>query len=278
MLQSEMDVLNSTIKFMSVGSDNSRQAVDALQKKVNYTTEKRDNATQEAIKARNECVQQSAKEGVPAESDAPEKRAAGDITSGDPCNKLKQATEGVVDATFQQAQAKSEFFSSSFLLNSNGKYESFLQSKIQSIEREIDEINEQLKDSQAYLGEVVDSKEFSALNKLGNETAQDLDSEWLQFEYDYDSSHIKTDQDTSSLNIAAGFSAGEPGASLAASGYYGKSTADLKQALNSASLKASGELLRVTIKRPWFRPSLFENPAFYFVRLCSITKFHYCYI
>ena len=268
MLQSEMDALNATIHFTSVGQDKAKQAIDSLEKKVNYTTAKRDNATKEALQARSDCVNQRAQEGA-SNSTHLEKRAASDAPN-DPCDNFKQATENAVDATFQQAQASSEYFSSSFLLNSKEQYQSFMQSRLDAIEREIDEINTQLqesnlKGSQVYLGEIADSKAFKALNQLGNETVQDFDSEWMQFEYDYDSTHINTSQDKSTLGVSAGLGVGVKGASLEASGYYGKGTADLMQAVNSASLKASGELLRVTIKRPWFRPSLFENSVLYFV-------------
>ena len=264
MLQSEMDTLNATIHFTSVGQDTANKALDALHRKVNYTTEKRDDATQDVVKARSECINQNAQKGVPSKI---KKRAVTDPSS-DPCEHFKQATEGAVDATFQQAQASSELYSSSFLLNSNERYQSFMQSRIDSLQREIDELDTQLKElkaGQVYLGGIADSKEFNALNQLGNKTVQDFDSEWLQFEYDYDSTHINTSQDKSTFGVSAGFGIGAKGASLDASAYYGKSTADLMQAVNSASLKASGELLRVTVKRPWFRPSLFENPVLYFV-------------
>ena len=120
-----------------------------------------------------------------------------------------------------------------------------------------------------YLGGIVDSKVFSALNEPGNGTAQDLDSEWMQFEYGYGSTHIDTAQDKSSISVAAGLNvaiATTTGFSLlGASAHYGKGAADLVKAVNSAILKASGEILHVTIKRPWFRPSLFEDPLLYFV-------------
>ena len=258
MFQSEVDALNASIAFMSVGKDNAQQAVNALSKKVSDTAKKRDNATHETIKARTDCIHQNAQ----GEVNKTER------SGNDPCNKLSEATDNAVDATFQNAQASSEYFSSSFLLNSNNQYSSFLKGRIDALEREIRDIDAQLEDlkaSQVYLGGVADSKEFEALNRQGNETLQDYDSEWMQFEFDSDSSHIHTDEHKSSLNVAAGMGGGVKGASLDASGYYGKSTADLMQAVNSASLKASGELLRVTIKRPWFRPSLFENPLLYFV-------------
>ena len=264
MLQSELDTLNSMIQFTSVGQDTAKKAVDALNRKVNYTTEKRDNAIQEVVTARSECINQNAQNGVPSKI----KKRAVAVPSSDPCAHFKEATEGAVDATFQQAQASSELYSSSFLLNSNERYQSFMQSRIDALQKEIDDLDSQLdelKGGQVYLGGIADSKEFKALNQLGNQTVQDFDSEWLQFEYDYDSTHINTSQDKSSLSVSAGFGVGVQGASLDASAHYGKSTADLMQAINSASLKASGELLRVSVKRPWFRPSLFENPVLYFV-------------
>ena len=265
MLQSEMDVLNATIHFTSIGQDSANAALDALHKKVDYTTENRDNKTQKVVQTRNECINQNAQQGVSNET----KMKTATSPSSNPCNHLNEATEDAVDATFQQAQAISELYSSSFLLNSNAKYQSFMQSRIDALQRDIDEIETQLNDlneGQVYLGKIADSKEFKALNQLGNQTIQDFDSEWLQFEYDYDSTHIDTSQDKSSFDVSAGFGVGIiKGASLDASAYYGKGTADLMQAVNSASLKASGELLRVSIKRPWFRPSLFENPVLYFV-------------
>ena len=262
MLQSEVDTLNASITFMSVGQDNANEAVNALSKKVQDTAQKRDNATQALIKARADCIQHNAQEGTSE-------------TANSPCDDLKKSTESTVDATFQNAQASSEFFSSSFLLNSNNKYTNFLSARIDALEREIGEIKTQLDDlksSQVYLGGIADSDEFNALNRQGNETVQDYDSEWMQFEYDSDSSHIHTDQDKRTTSVAAGIGVGVQGASLDASGHYSKGTADLKQALNSASLKVSGELLRVTIKRPWFRPSLFENPLLYFVS-CTIAGY-----
>ena len=53
--------------------------------------------------------------------------------------------------------------------------------------------------------------------------------------------------------------------SITAANHFSYGSTDFQQDLNRASIKVSGELLRVTIKRPWFRPSLFENPSLFFV-------------
>ena len=258
MLLSEAEVLNATITFNS-NPTNQRKAQNVLsdlQEKVNSSREHRDNATSTALEDRFKCMQQN----MSAQSTNPD----------NPCESFEKATDETVDATFQHAQASAEYFSSAFLLNSDKLYGHFLQLRIDAIEREIEEIDTQLDNlngDQVYLGGVVDSKEFSALNEHGNGTGQDLDSEWMQFEYDYDSTHIDTTQDKSSISVAAGLNIAiaTTGFSLGASAHYGKGAADLVKAVNSASLKASGEILRVTIKRPWFRPSLFEDPLLYFV-------------
>ena len=46
---------------------------------------------------------------------------------------------------------------------------------------------------------------------------------------------------------------------------YNKNTHDYSQKLASASLKAKGELLRVNIKRPWFKPEIFDIPDLTYV-------------
>ena len=250
MLQSQRDVLSAMIKYMYNGT---KQAVDALRNKVNYTTEKRNNETREALRAHNNCVYKNAEDGMPSPKD---KEAT---TTENPCDKFKQAIQDVAGTTLQQAQASSEMFTSSFLLRSDGQYKNFLLSRIQSLDRQIEEINDQLAGSESvYLGEIADSKEFKVLS---NENVQEVNNEWMQFEYDESSSHIRTYKNKVSVKAELSFN----GLIGNARSHFSYGSSDYQQDLNKASLKVSGELLRVTIKRPWFRPSLFENPSLSFV-------------
>lgn len=254
MLQSELETLNATIRFTSQGQDKAEQATNAMEQRVNYTSEQRDNATKTAIDARNECMSKKATNKTST------KRG-----KKDPCNTFKEAANSAVDATFQNAAASSEYFSASFLLKSNKQFQSFMDSRINALERQISEINNQLehlKPNQVYLGEIAESPDLKAINDTGE---QDLDSQWLKFDYSSDSTHIDTEQDTSSLAVGAGVSANFGKGSIGLAGHYGKGTSEMKNAFNSANLQASGELLRVFVKRPWFKPSLFDNPILNFV-------------
>ena len=256
MLQSELETLNATIRFISQGQDKAEQATNAMEQRVNYTSEKRDNATEAAIDARNECMSKRATNKTSTSTKKSKK---------DPCKTFQQAANSAVDATFQNAAASSEYFSASFLLKSNKQFQGFMDSRINALERQISEINDQLehlKPNQVYLGEIAESPDLKAINDTGE---QDLDSQWLKFDYSSDSTHIDTEQDTSSVAVGAGVSANFGKGSIGLSGHYGKGTSEMKNAFNSANLQASGELLRVFVKRPWFKPSLFDNPILNFV-------------
>ena len=259
MLQSELETLNATIRFISEGQEKAEEATDAMEQRVNYTSEKRDNATKAAVDARNACMSKKATNKTSTSTKKGKK---------DPCKAFQQEANSAVDATFQNAAASSEYFSASFLLKSNKQFQGFMDSRISALERQISEINDQLdrlKPNQVYLGEIAESSDLKTINEAGE---QDFDSQWLKFDYSSDSTHIDTEQETSSLNVAAGVTANlSPTQNIGLAGHYGKATSEMKNAFNSANLQASGELLRVFIKRPWFKPSLFDNPILNFVSI-----------
>lgn len=261
MLESEKSALQSMIDFnkQNQGNSQSNTTLKNLQQKVDTAKSNQENKTNEAMRDRINCINQGSNQAN---------------SKNDPCINLKASTEGAVDATFQHAQLQSEYFSASFLLQSKGQYNSFLGTRIQALENQLQDIDEMLNNTTPYLGNIAESREFQDLNKILNETEQNLDDEWEQFEYDSDSSHIDTKQDSNSVNVAAGLGVGAPGFGVQASANYGKTTTDLQQAVNSASLKVSGEVLRVTIKRPWFKPSIFEDPELSFVSY-QVIQYYY---
>ena len=255
MAESERDALKSMITFNNQNKAQSEKATSQLETKLGAATNQTTNKTNEAGQALTNCLSSNSNS------------TSNGTTSQ--CQDYQKAKSDAVTASFQQAQVKSEYESAQFLLNSKGQFNGFLGARVDALERELASLNAQLNaSSNVHLGGLADSREFQNLNKLFNETEQSLDDNWLEFEYDSDSSHINTQQDTSSLNIAAGIGIAAPGVASFDGGFsYGKGTTDLKQALNSASLKVSGSILRVVIKRPWFKPSLFSDPSLSFVSL-----------
>lgn len=265
MLESELSALKSMIAFNQKTEGQASDTLNNLKTKLNSSTEQRENKTSSAATSMRDCMSENAQQGPPGSN-----RTSSPATQTPPgqsaaCNKFKQANNEAVTATFQQAQVQSEYENAAFLLNTKGQFNGFLQARVEGLTRQIESIGADLNASKPYLGGVVDSREFRDLNSVLNETEQNLDDAWTAFEYNSDSSHIKTDQETNSLSVAAGIGVGGPGFGLTASANYAKGTVDLKQALNSANLKVSGELLRVVIKRPWFRPSIFQDPSLSFV-------------
>ena len=81
---------------------------------------------------------------------------------------------------------------------------------------------------------------------------------WLHFSYDSKQKHEKrTEEQTStSISVGVGFTSGMFGGSLNVG--YGKQTADMFQKLSTRDTKVSGQLLRVTVQKPWFRPEIFR--------------------
>ena len=262
LLVSERDALESMKTLNSNNAGEANKTLDQLKGKLNISTEQRNNKTQESIASRIQCMKQNSQQSPPGGNSS-----AAQLPDNGPCNKYKQANEDAVTATFQQAQVNSELQSAAFLLHSNKQFNHFLGARVDSLNREIDSIDAELNvTSNVYLGGVVDSNEFRNLEGIRNQTEQSLNDAWTAFEYSSDSSHIKTEQETNSLNVAASIGVTAPkGYGFQASGYYGKGTTDLNQALNSASMTISGELLRVVIKRPWFRPSIFDDSSLSFV-------------
>ena len=106
------------------------------------------------------------------------------------------------------------------------------------------------------------------------------DDQWLQFEFNSEDMESSKTTTSSRMLLKSSFSAGIPwliGAS-------GRSTKDVKkkvydETMSNAELKVKGKLLRVHIKRPWFKPEIFDdrNLEFVscFVQQCFVFWFHY---
>ena len=191
--------------------------------------------------------------------------SGGKAPISDACKKLRGATESAVDSTFTQAQVNSQYQTAAFTLNSDKKYNSFLNARVSSLQKELKALESELKDAKPYMGPIADSRDFQDLQKARKATEQSLDDEWLQFEYDSDSSHASTSQETTSVNAALGLSYNTPAMSVGGEVNVGYSSTDLKRSLSSASMQVSGELLRVTVKRPWFKPSIFDDTSLSYV-------------
>ena len=112
---------------------------------------------------------------------------------------------------------------------------------------------------------------LSQLAQHSADSKEQLDSQWLQFEFDSSKSSQQTDTSYSYSSYSA--SASARGWFWSASASYSSSQAqqDFRTQMNSAKVGIKGELLRVTIQRPWFRPSLFRSAQYQMVSICCTT-------
>lgn len=125
----------------------------------------------------------------------------------------------------------------------------------------IDEIDDEIEELELLLLRA--GTKFPSLARHAADSQDQLDSRWLRFHFN--SSHTLRTQDrrSSYTSIASSFKASGLFWSAQASFSYSKSESEFRAAMNSADLKVEGELLRVVVQRPWFRPSLFKSKQFH---------------
>ena len=255
MLQAEIETQKGTLKSLSQPETKGKtdELANSLKKNVNKAAYERSNATKEAIDTRIECISKQLKDNQLHEES---------------CKTFKEKVNSAVDAALEHSKKSSTYHRKTFLLNTDQKLERFVRSKIAALEGHIKDINDQLDNldgNQVYLGAIADSPEFSILHKKGE---QNLDAQWMKF--DFNSEDVQRQVDAFSVDV--GLSIGVHGAvkniSFGASVDMGVSVQQVKDAMSKASVRTTGELLRVFIKRPWFKPSLFDNPLLNFVSDC----------
>lgn len=98
------------------------------------------------------------------------------------------------------------------------------------------------------------------------DSQETLDSQWLSFEFD--SKQYKSSSTTSYSRTTSSFASSFGGGFglFSFGGSYSQSRSrsqfNFEASMNRAETLIGGELLRVTVQRPWFRPSIFKSPQF----------------
>ena len=147
-----------------------------------------------------------------------------------------------------------------FQVNSFEESREALNRTAQEIEEQIDALKQRLATTDVKFSHLAREAQHAA------DSQEQLDSKWLQFQFDsqrYQSSS-KTSYSTSTSSFAASLSGRVGLFSFGGSYSQSRSRSDysFEAAMNRAETIVSGELLRVTVQRPWFRPSIFKSPHF----------------
>lgn len=144
-----------------------------------------------------------------------------------------------------------------FQINSFERSREALNETATQIEEQINALQQRLATSDVKFSHLARDAQHAA------DTQDQLDSKWLSFSFNserYKTSSVSSHSRKTS-SIAGSFRAGGFLWSASASYSYSRSRSESRFAsnMNSAKTIVSGELLRVTIQRPWFRPSIFKS-------------------
>ena len=261
LLQSELDTFR---KAVSAGSESknrqaAEQTTNILEQRANATSDKRNDAVEAAISARNRCMQEQATNGGGG-------GGGGENAEGeeDPCDQFEESADTVEDTTFENAGATANYFSAAFLLKPNQQYQNYMQARMTALEREVTVINTKLnnlEDSQLYLGEIAEAMSAD----LNVKEEQDF-NQWMNFHFNSETTRTSSSGFSFGFHLSVGGSVGIPGVGSGSRSHsLGLQYSETRKAFSNAKLQVSGQLLRVVIKRPWFKPSLFDNPILNFV-------------
>ena len=264
LLQSELDTLR---KAVSAGSESknrqaAEQTTNALEQRANATSDRRNDAVEAAISARNRCMQEQAtNQGGRGGGGGGGENSEG---NEDPCDQFEESADTVEDTTFENAGAMANYFSAAFLLKPNQQYQNYMQARMTALEREVTEINTKLNNlegDQLYLGEIAEAMSAD----LNMKKEQDF-NQWMKFHFNSETTRTSSSGFSFGLHLSVEGSVGIPGVGSGSRSHsLGLQYSETRKAFSNAKLQVSGQLLRVVIKRPWFKSSLFDNPILNFV-------------
>ena len=169
------------------------------------------------------------------------------------------------DSTTSDIDLNSEIYSCAESINAQLSPES----QGASIDKAIKDIEDAIKEYEIVLG--TSSIPLSQLADHAADDKEQLDANWLRFSFDSAASSQNSDSSSSysSYSTSTSASGGNFFWSASASFSYSRSRSqqEFRSAMNNAKVAVQGELLRVTIQRPWFRPSLFRSAQYLMVSI-----------
>ncbi len=183
---------------------------------------------------------------------------------GKVCTDYDKSREDVINGLIKEAESFATYqhanLDSSSYLNSLQKQKEKLQSQLQSIEALLGEVT-------PYLGGLLDATPLEVAS------LQDTyrDREWMQFEFDSKQFEEQKDSHTTAESVTAQMSFHILFFHGGGSYTHSKQTAYNSDQLAQSNMRVKGEMLRVNIKRPWFKPELFDNPEIDYVS-CGTTR------
>lgn len=182
------------------------------------------------------------------------------LKESEKCKDYDAKRESAIDAMQVEAEAFSTYQFAQYFKNP-ADYISNLEKEKAQLTSQARRIEGYLGGSSPYLGGLIDTSSLS----VSNLTDAYKDNEWLQFDYDFESYFNNKDEETTTEAIRKSWSVHVLFIHAGGESSYNKNTHDYNEKLAQSNMRVKGELLRVNIKRPWFKPEVFEIPDLTFV-------------
>ena len=187
------------------------------------------------------------------------------LLGAQPCPEYDDKRTAAIDAMLEEAEAFSTYQFAAYYKNPKD-YIKHLTAKKEKLSSQARRIEGYLDNSDPYLGGLLDASPLA----VSNLTFANRDSQWLQFNYDFDSYFNSKDAEATTESIQASAGIHVLFWSAGGSYSYNKQTSKYNEKLAKARLRVNGEMLRVNIKRPWFKPEVFEIPDLTYVSITQV--------
>ena len=161
--------------------------------------------------------------------------------------------QGALDLSLENAQEVAFQFQGKAALEAmQSGNKKVVDDMIKGINRQIADLNEQLPGSQSLLSDVGDAADVITGGKAPT-------GPWLYFNWTSDEAHEKQESSQSSTSSQTSFSYNAGLFSVGGSFGFSRSTANAFSSLKRNRVKVAGQIMRVSVQMPWFRPELFKN-------------------
>ena len=242
-INSKINAITSMIASIRAGNSNLTTAVKKLNKELKNTEADTQRNISRYLNAQFTCL--------------------GDKTKN-ACDEYESLRGSAVESLATESQAYSDFQFASYYTDSKTDYIAMLEKERDDYQRKADRVIALIGDVSPYLGGIIDDSALS----VANLTDANRDNAWLQFEYDsstsrqHGSQHSRHNARTLSWTADPLTLTFESTSSSSRSSSYAR---HFSKSVSNSTVRVKGELLRVTIKRPWFKPELFEYPGLSYV-------------
>ena len=180
--------------------------------------------------------------------------------SGTDCKAFSKSSDAAIASLLKASHAYTRREIVSYFA-ADGGYISSLESEANHLKDEISRIQALLVEASSFIDGL------SSHISVANITDEYKSDQWLQFKYDSTSSSSSQDSSHSFSSSSSGGGFGGFFFGSSGSSYSRSEEQTHENKLAKCNMTVKGELLRVNIKRPWFKPEIFDEPGLTYVSI-----------